>query len=490
VLSACSSGSPHESGGPNDFAYPNGDPANTRHAGGSIATDSVSGLGPAWSIPITATGGGNGSYSASPVIAGGVVYSEDLDSKVQAIALAGGRVLWERDFESPNGGPNGLVAPKGGRVFGVTATDAFALDKRSGREAWSTRLVRRRGEVIHMAPGYRDGLVYASTAPGEYGGGEAGTLWALDARTGRKVWSFDTVPSGLWGHPSFNYGGGLTYTPAFDDAGSVYIGVDNAGPMPGIRTYPWASSRPGRDLYSDSVVKLDARTGRVQWHYQLTPHGLYNWDVGAPLLAEAGGRKLVVVAGLGGVVVALDRRTGKVAWRRPVGVHNGHGNDGLQAMRGGRSNLKTPFEVYPGDLGGVPAPLALSGSTVYVPVVNAATNFVGEEDTELGPLISSELVALDVATGAVEWQREFSGDPGLSSALLGSPTTVNDLVFAATFGGKLYALDAESGDEVWSTSLPAGFDGGIAIDGDTLVIPAGHAKADQTAKLLALRLSG
>lgn len=119
-----------------------------------------------------------------------------------------------------------------------------------------------------MAPGVFDGTVYVSTTPGNfhtfYTGHGAGVLWALDAATGRPRWSFRTVPFSLWGDASVNSGGGLWNPPGFDGHGGVYIDVANPGPTnAGGPGNVWARSRPGPNLYTDSLVKLDARTGRV-----------------------------------------------------------------------------------------------------------------------------------------------------------------------------------------------------------------------------------
>ena len=154
------------------------------------------------------------------------------------------------------------------------------------------QLIRNEQEGIDMAPGYHDGIVYVSTVPvnvGEfYGAGGVGILWALDAKTGKKLWHFDTVPKDLWGKPEVNSGGGLWYTPAFDEKGSMYFGVGNPAPFPGTESEePWGSSRPGPNLYSDSLVKLDAKTGKLEWYYQVTPHALYDWDFqNPPILVE------------------------------------------------------------------------------------------------------------------------------------------------------------------------------------------------------------
>lgn len=483
LLSGCSSST---QGGTavrfTDSPYPNVDLANTRDAPSSIRRATVSGLDLDWTLPIEAQGQDFGGYVASPAVAGGVAYSQDQVSNVQAVDLESGEVLWEKSYEALVNGPNGVVLGDG-RVYGATPTTAFALDEETGEEMWSITLVRNEFEQIAMAPGYRHGLVYFSTSPARYKGDEVGVLWALDGRTGRKVWHFDTVPESLWGHPEINFGGGLSHAPAFDGEGSMYVGTGNAGPIPGTERYPWGSSRPGPNLYSDSIVKLDAKTGKVRWYYQLTPHSLCNWDLGAPVLVKAGGRNLVLAAGLSGIVVALDRETGKLVWKRPVGTHNGHDDDGLIAMRGEYSKLKLPMTVYPGRFGGVFAQMSTNGSTVFVPVVNGATMLTSQlnaVDIEAG---DGELVALDTATGAVRWKHDFPSPP------YGATLVTNDLVFATSFDGTVYAFDGGNGREMWRESLPAGINAGLAISGDTLLAPAGYALEGQSSELVAYRLS-
>ncbi len=465
-----------------DSRYSNGDAANTRHATGSIRGATVSDLELSWTLPITAQPGEFGSYSASPVVADGIVYSQDQDSDVQAIELESGEVLWEKSYESPAEGPNGVVVANG-RVYGATATDAFALSQKTGKEVWSVTLVRNSSEQIDMAPGYHGGRVYVSTAPADTAGGEIGVLWALDGATGGREWRFNTVPEDLWGHPDVNYGGGLSYAPAFDARGSMYFGVGNPGPIPGTERHPWGSSRPGPNLYTNSVVKLDAETGKLKWYHQVTPHGLCDWDVGPPVLARAGGRDVVIAAGRSGVVIALDRQTGKPIWRRSVGIHNGHDDDGILAMRGEYSRLKTPMTVYPGRMGGVFAPLAVGGSTVFVPVVNGATWLGDQIDARQAGPFRGELVALDLLTGRVKWKRKFA------APLFGAPTAVNDLVFATTFDGTIYAFDGSDGREMWRDSLPASINAGLSISGDALLAPAGFvAGEEQVPAMLAYRL--
>jgi outer membrane protein assembly factor BamB len=468
--------------------YPNVNTSNTRYVGGPIDASSVSKLSVAWTLPLTAKSE-YGSYSAAPVIANGIVYSQDLQSNVQAIDLKTGKVLWTKTYDSPDQGPNGLVV-EDGRVYGATTDSSFALDEKTGRQLWSVPLVRNEHEGIDMAPGYHDGVVYVSTVPGSttqfYEGEGVGTLWALEGSTGRRLWHFDTVPEGLWssGDGHLNSGGGLWYTPAFDEQGNMYMGVGNPAPFPGTSEFPWGSSRPGPDLYTDSIVKLNASTGKLEWYYQLTPHDLYDRDLqDPPILANVGGQQVVLAAGKAGFVIALNAQTGKLLWKRSVGIHNGHDDDGLYAMRHEYSKLHLPETVYPGLLGGVIAPMATNGAMVFAPVVNHSVTYKSQTEPEESGPSTGELVAIDTATGAVKWDRK------LPSSAFGAATAVNDLVFATTFEGKLYAFNANSGATVWESQLPAGSNTGVAVDGDTLLAPAGLPFASgQKPGLVAYRL--
>jgi outer membrane protein assembly factor BamB len=469
-------------------AYPGVDLANTRQAKSSLASATVSNLAVAWTLPLTARSA-FGSYAASPVISSGVIYSQDLASNVQAISLETGEVLWTKSYEQPSHGPNGVVVADG-RVYGATPSAAFALDQETGAELWSVPLTRNGSEGIDMAPGYNNGLVYVSTVPvtatADYEGDGVGILWALNAKTGKKVWHFNTVPNDLWApkNKNINSGGGLWYPPSFDDKGFVYISVGNAAPLPGTEKYPWGSSRPGLNLYTNSIVKLDPKTGKLLWYYQQTPHDVGDWDLqDSPVLVDVKGKQLAVVAGKSGIVLAVDRKTGKVVWKRPVGVHNGHDNIGLYAMRHEYSKLKTPMTVYPGHLGGVIAPMATNGPLVFVPVVNHSVTILGQEEIEESGPLTGELVALDTATGVVKWAHKFQ------AGAFGAPTVVNDLVFLGTFDGILHAFDASSGIEVWEASLPAGSNSGVAASGKTLVAPAGIPSAEgQTPEIVAYSL--
>jgi len=489
LLTACGSSSSGEPVSFDGSGYPNGDPANTRNVGGPIKASTVNELEVAWTLPINAESA-FGSYASAPIVSKGVVYSQDLASNVQAIDAESGDVLWSKKYELPDHGPNGVVV-QNGLVLGATPNSAFALDQETGRQVWSVQLIRNEQEGIDMAPGYHDGIVYVSTVPvnvGEfYGAGGVGILWALDAKTGKKLWHFDTVPKDLWGKPEVNSGGGLWYTPAFDEKGSMYFGVGNPAPFPGTESEKWGSSRPGPNLYSDSLVKLNAKTGKLEWYYQQTPHALADWDFqNPPILVSAGGKELVLGAGKSGWVVALDAKTGKPVWKVAVGKHNGHDDDGLLAMRGETSKLKTPETIYPGSLGGVISPMATDGKSVFVPVINSPLEIVTQtEKGEPGPL-NGELIALDLKNGSLEWKHEFPTAPPF-----GFTTVANDLVFATTYDGNVQAFETGSGRLAWQQTLPAGTNAGVTVAGDTLIAPAGLAAAEgQTPQIVAYRLGG
>ena len=141
-------------------------------------------------------------------------------------------------------------------------------------------------------------------------------------------------------------------------------------------------------------------------------------------------------------------------WKRSVGTHNGHDDDGVYAMKHEYSKLSMPETVYPGLLGGVIAPMSTNGTNVFVPIVNHPVTFNNQtEPQENGPS-TGEVVALDVATGAVKWTRKFP------AAVFGSTTAVNDLVFATTFEGALYAFDANSGECRLGNETAGGYEHG------------------------------
>jgi alcohol dehydrogenase (cytochrome c) len=463
------------------WTQPGADLASTRDVASAITSADVSKLGVAWSVPLTvSTAHSAGAYATTPVIVNGVVYTQDLESNVMAISLATGKVLWTHDYNSPNGGPDGVTVA-GGVVYAATNHAAVALDAATGAQLWSRTLIGNDHEGIDMAPGYDHGTVYVSTVPvnplvGGYLGGGEGILWALNAGTGAPEWSWDQVQD-LWGNPGVNSGGGLWDPPSFDAQGNIYLGIGNPGPVFGTKKYPLGSSRPGPDLYTDSVVKLSP-AGKLLWYYQLTPHDLYDWDLqNSPVVTTANGRPVVIDGGKAGFLIELDAQTGKLLWKLPVGAHQGHENDGLlteHATPASRGILPANYCLEPAIDGGVETPLASDGSTTFAAVSDLAVPTSPSGFT--GPLLArlqdvdkatGEVVAVNQDTGTVAW------DTLLPSAPYGAATVTNDVVLTTTFNGDLYALDATTGAVLFKTPMSAWSNAPVAIDGDYVIAGAG-----------------
>ena len=471
------------------WAYPNGDAANTRSVDGEIDTSTVTRLGVAWTVPITAAGTFGG-YASTPIVVDDTVYTQDLASNVQAIDLRSGEVKWTTRYDSPSVGPNG-VAVGDGRVYGGTGDGAFALDQLTGRELWFHRITRNAREGVDMAPGYSDGIMYISTVPGNasgfYRGDGVGIVHAFDGETGRRLWNFETVPESLWNprHVDINSGGGLWHPPAFDGDGDMYVSVANPGPWPGTERYPWGSSRPGPNLFTNSLVKLDAASGEVKWYRQVLPHDVYDWDLHLPpILTESDGKRIVLASGKLGRVFAFDAGNGDRLWERSVGIHNGHDDDNQLAMDGRFELLDMPVTVWPGILGGVETQMAVKDGVVFVPIVDLPVRFATQErrriDFNGG---RGQMVALDVADGDVKWTRRFA------TPVYGAATVVNNLLFTTTFDGTIYALDVDTGAIVWREQLPAGTNATVAIAGDTLVTAASFPQGPgEKAQIVAYRI--
>jgi len=459
------------------WAAPNGDVANHRRATSTIDAASVGRLRVAWRLPLS------GLYAATPIVLDGVVYAQDLMSNVYAIELESGRLRWRRDYQEIDTGPNGVNVVDG-RVYGATASRAFALDAETGRQLWSTRLAQHPGDLIDMAPGVAAGTVYVSTAVA--GEGAVGTLWALDADSGRARWRWRQVPKDLWGHPEVNSGGGLWHPPAFDDDGALYVSTGNPLPFPGRDSWPWGSSRPGPNRWTNSIVKLDPDDGRVLWAHQVLPHDIYDWDLEGPVILDrAGGRLLAITAGKMGVVYAFDAASGRLVWSRSVGLHNGHDRDNEIALRG-RAPFSRPTKVLPGWWGGVETQMASDGRTLYVPVNDLATVYDSGTSLRVPDPAAGKgrMVALDVASGRVLWDHPLPRTP------YGAATISNDLVFTTTFDGTVWALARSSGEVAWRTRLRAATNAPVAVAGDTLIAAASVPAEGQQPELVAYRLGG
>jgi glucose dehydrogenase len=487
------------------WTLPGGNLANTRDVASPITSSNVSTLGVAWCVPVESTGvakaaGLANGYATTPVVVNGVVYTQDQESNVMAIQLATGKVLWTHTYNSLNGGPDGVNVVDG-TVYAATDSAAVALSAATGRQLWRRTLIGNDLEGIDMAPGYNDGTVYVSTVPvnpnkGEYLGGAKATLWALNAVTGAPKWSWDEVQN-LWGNPGLNSGGGLWDPPSFDAQGDLYIGIANPGPIGQSgwpKGYPWGTSRPGPDLYTDSVVKLSPQ-GKLLWYYQLTPHDLYDWDLqNSPVLTTANGQPVVIDGGKAGILIELNAKTGKLVWKLPVGVHSGPSNAGLiteNATPASHISLPANFELEPGVFGGVESQLATNGSTTFAAVNNLAVPLSVKGVTESGkafeaaiPKATGEMIAVNQDTGKIEW------DDKLPSSPYGAATVTNNVVFTTTYSGDLYAFNATTGAILLKTPLSAQTNAPVTIAGDYILTGAAvpSLTAHNQALIIAYRL--
>jgi outer membrane protein assembly factor BamB len=470
------------------WTLPGGNLQNTRDVTSAITASNVAQLGVAWCVPIESTGeaqsaGVTDGYSTTPVVVNGVVYLQDMESNVMAIKIATGKVLWTHNYSSPNGGPDG-VNVAGGTVYAATNHVVVALSSATGKQLWSRTLIGNDHEGIDMAPGYNNGTVYVSTVPvnpavGQYLGGGKGILWALNAATGAPEWSWDEVQN-LWGNPALNSGGGLWDPPSFDAQGNLYIGIANPGPIGQSgwpKGYPWGTSRPGPNLYTDSVVKLSPQ-GKLLWYYQLTPHDLYDWDLqNSPLLTTANGQPVVIDGGKAGILIELNAQTGKLIWKLPVGVHSGPQDAGLlteNATPTSSITLPAEFTLEPGVFGGIESQLASNGSTVFAAVNNLGLPMTVKGAAESSSAFSAsiakatgEMVAVSQNTGKIIW------DDKLPSTPYGAATLTNDVVFTTTYSGYLYAFNATTGAILLKTPLSSGSDAPVAVDGDYVLVGAG-----------------
>jgi alcohol dehydrogenase (cytochrome c) len=442
-----------------EWPLPNGDLSSTRSLPASgIDPADVGGLHVAWRFRFRSAPGPSGVVTATPVVANGVVFVQDLSSTVYALDLRSGRLLWRRRFVyAQNPGPNG-VAVAGGEVFGATANSAFALSARTGKVLWKRFLATVGAPIVDTAPQVAGGLVYTSTIGLPPDG--KGILYALDAATGAVRWKLSTV-KGAWAVPREAGGGGAWYPPSVA-GGEVYWGTANPYPYGGTDAHPNGGAYAGAALYTDSLLVLDAVSGKLEWYDQVTPHDVRDHDFQlSPILVEAAGKELAIGAGKGGEVIAWNRATRRRVWAVPVGVHR---NDS-----GPLPARLVP--VCPGLLGGVETPMADDGTHVYVPVVDLCVEGSAHGYVKLATVDvakgTGELVALDNTTGRTAWTTH------LPQPDFGCATAADGVVFTVTVDGTVYAFAASDGAQLWSLKLPAGVNACPSLAGDTLLVAAG-----------------
>ena len=454
------------------WAEPNGDLANTRDADSVISSANVSKLREAWTFKLTGTAAksltDDGSLAAAPVVTGGVVYLQDLYANVYAISLATGKLKWEYqvNMAAKSGpGPDG-VAVSGGVVYGDSSTAAFALSAATGKVLWNDRdLLTSKQGYFEIQPAVGGGRVYLGSAYGSGPGG--GVILALDAATGKQLWSFNTVTGSQPGVQALGLGsGGVWETPLVGSDGSVTFGTGNP-----YQSVGEAISHPSQQLYTDSAVNLDAATGKLRWYYQAVANDFKDYDLQlSPIAASVHGVPAVISGGKMGYVYAMNSATGALLWKTPVGAHDGHDNDS-QLLLEHRLKLTLPYSYEPGALGGILTNMAVADGSVYLVTSNLLFQMTTATTVNGVPLASDkpagEIEALSLATGKVEWDTKVASLP------FGAATVSNDLVFTTLYSGELIALNRATGAIVYRQALPASTNAPIAVTGNTILVPAG-----------------
>ena len=481
-----------------------------------ITPANVKNLTMAWAYQSPTTG----SWQPTPLVVDGIMYLTQRPNDVVALDAATGRVFWMYRYNNANeigvccGANNRGLAILGDTLFmGTLDAHLVAIDTKSGMPVWKTKVGdSKMGYSLTIAPLAVKDRVIVGLGGGEFG--IRGAIAAYDAKTGKEMWRFNTIPApGEPGHETWEpcppnsrtycdpeawtHGGGSVWvTGSYDPALNLtYWGTGNVGP-----DYN-GDQRPGDNLYTASVVALDLDTGKLKWHYQFTPHDVYDYDsVQVPVLADitfqGAPLKAMLWANRNGNFYVLNRETGKfmlgkpfvkVNWMsgfdangRPVQTPQPPGMPTYPAVQGG-SNWYSPSYsprtklMYVSSwqeqgmlFGGVPVVYKEGGRgfgggnlSPFVPTPGAPTRAIpgapGVPNLRRGPVNNwtdaaghGAVLAIDPSTGEPKWQFIMYDvtDTGIV-------TTASDLLFTGGREGYLQALDARSGTLLWRANLGA-----------------------------------
>ena len=441
----------------------------------AISPANVGRLAPRW----TATVGGG--VSATPTVYDGMVYVPDYGGKLSAVDARSGQLRWSRTISSYTGVADdlsrtspaiyrdALILGDGWILNSSTAgARVFAVNRHTGAPMWSVQVDTDPASVITGSPVVHNGVAYVGISSKEEAGGPGtfrGAVKALDAATGRVLWSSYTVPS--------NNGGGDSNLPGYYSGNAVwasslvvdpkrgllYFGTGNNYTVPdGVCTSPdqTGCTQPAADDYVDSILAVRMRDGKVVWADHTLDADLWtlprpsgpDFDFGAgPNLftttSPATGRpeQLLGIGQKSGVYWAVRPATGEVAWQTRVGPEGNVANGGIVY---GTATDGRRIYVAEGNTAGLPYTLGGSGPDAGKTVTGGSW------------------AALDPATGKILWQVP---DPGgaVATAFL---STANGVVYAgslAATGTNMYALDARTGRILWSFASGGSVTGGAAI---------------------------
>jgi outer membrane protein assembly factor BamB len=466
----------------------NGNYNNTRAAvNASIFADNVATLGIAWSFDIPSAES-MVPPTGSPLIVGENIYYQDLQSNVYAFNLITGALIWQQEYDTPASGPNGPAIGYG-KVFVQVGNDSLrALDMNSGEEVWNTALEGYGGAHQPVVFG---GLVLTSTRqmeriPDLNNQPRSGWFYAIHHETGEIAWQLPAVEGGLWGDTEANARGGAWFSPAIDpQRGLSYWGTGKLVALPQENEVFTLPEPQTGNLYSHSVAALSLQSGELEWSAQLDPLPAFGHGLEAPPLLitleqeDGDPQDIVIGTGRSGVVIALDRDSGERIWEIRVGRQQ---NTDLESFP-----IDRTIQIYPGVYGGIASPLAYADGILYAAVNHLPSDFTAKtpgDTQDQGQVIeleptpvmsgisndqlngSSELVAIDAATGAILWVVEL---PHMN---FGGATVINDVLFTTTIDGAVFAFDRENGDELWAAQAPEGLLSLPAVSGDTIVLAA------------------
>ena len=456
-------------------------------------------------------------FEATPLVVDGVMYTVQPPNDIVALDAATGRPFWTfthtpaAEARACCGRVNRGLAILGDTLYmGTLDARLVAVDSKSGQLLWNTQVAdAKTGYSITMSPNVVKDKVIIGTGGGD--GPIRGYIAAFDAKTGKELWRFYTIPGpgekghDTWSDDSWKSGGASVWvTPSYDPALNLtYWGVGNPGPDFN------PDQRPGDNLYSDSVVALDPDTGALKWHFQFSPHDPYDYDsVQVGVLADLNWKgtptKAILWGNRNGFFYVLDRTNGKflsampfvkVNWAsgidekgrpiptpQPAGQPTWPGVQGgtnwyspsysprtglfyLSAWDGYASVFKPETSQYvPGRnfLGGGAIPFAETAGAPGVRVgratpINNWTDAAG----------NGAVIAIDPLTGQKKWTfKQFDVTDS------GNLTTATDLLFTGGREGYFYALDARTGAELWKASLGGQIANGpmtYAVDGKQYV---------------------
>ena len=496
-----------------------------------INRETVSSLKGVWRTHLNGSGiGVKYSGEAQPVVHDGTIYIVTGADDVFALSVKSGRMLWNYKAGLPDtittvccGWTSRGVAIGDGRVYvGQLDGQLVALDQRSGERVWSIQAERwQNGYTITAAPLYYEGKVIVGFAGGE--NGTRGRVKAFDARDGHLIWTFYTIPGpGELGHDTWPrnneawlHGGGTVWqTPAVDpDLGLIYFTTGNPGPDFNGRI------RAGDNLFTTSMVAVDATTGKYRWHFQQIHHDLWDYDGPSPVvlfdvMINGRLRKAAAEPNKAGWVYILDRTNGKPLVgidEMPVPQEPRQATSKTQPIPRGDAFVpqsvdiapedfpvvnqgriftpfwKEPIVAKPGARGGAnwpPSSYDPTTNLLYVCATDAANLFRGGEDDQqitpegqryLGsafggaPIPGSGIfAALDMKTNKLVWQQRWK-----DSCYSGSVTTAGGLVFTGRNDGRLTALNSSTGKRLWEFQTGAGMNSPVSVfeyEGDEYVV--------------------